>query len=249
MLSRTSVVVFVSAVAMVASHMRLDKLVGPHEEQRRAAIAIPGSTVVRLVDGGFDKLVADLYWLEFVQYCGVNNERGKSYARSYDFVKLITDLDPRFIKPYWFGCWAIGYWQKAPDKADEILKTAIDRNPNVWELPYLAGINAYIFAKNAQAAARYYRLAAKDPGADPVFLNRQADTLASDMPELFKKRRTIQGLYERTKDINLKGSLYRELMGLLDVIEQQAPNEMIKQSVERQKKDLETDYTKTLEQS
>lgn len=249
MASKAFLVAFVSIVAVVAAHMRLDNLVRVNEDQRRAAIAVPNSTQVKLMDGGFDKLVADIFWLEFIQYCGVTKQRGESYARSYDYVKLITDLDPHFIKPYWYGCWAIGYWQKAPDKADEILRTAIERNPKNWELPYLAGINQYIFAGNAQAAAHYYRLAAGDPNADSTFLNRQADILASNEPELYKKRRTIQGLFTQTKDINLKSSLYKELMVLLDQIEQQAPNNQLKESVEGQRKELQQEYLKALEES
>lgn len=190
---------------------------------------VPQASVVKQCDFGMDRFMADFYWLSFVQYMGDQPERDKrGYGKASDFVWLICKLDPQFPKVYWFGCWSVGYWQKRPDIADEILRYGMSHNPNDWDLPFLAGINQYLFAKQPAKAAKYYEIASKKPGA-PAFIARQARTLASTMPEYVKRIHTLIDLFVSTDDINMKRNLASELITYQERIIQIAPLEKTKQ--------------------
>jgi hypothetical protein len=248
---RSTVLIFILAAAtVVASHVRLDenlqKFARINELAQRQQTFLPTPEAVRWLSGGFDKLIADLYWLQFIQYCGeAENDRGEFYRRSSDYVNLITGLDPTFTKPYWFGCWAVGYWQKRPDLADKILQRGISANPDAWDLAYLAGVNQQLFAKNNKEAARYYKLAASKPNA-PDFLMRRADILLTDLPELQKRFRSLLDMYYNDKNDtqNMKPALYRALVDVLREEYKEATGKpTVQAAIQVEMNKLTTDYS------
>jgi hypothetical protein len=238
---RYAVFVIAAAIA-VGTHLRLDKLINIDEQTRRQNTLLPSVETVRLASGGFEKLASDIYWLAFIQYCGdPSNQRGKNYSHAYEYVDLITGLDPFFTKPYWFGCWAIGYWQKRPDLALKILERGMQFNPESWELPYLAGINEYLFDHKYKLAAHYYRVAAKQPGA-PNFLLRHAQILESPIPELVKRAHMLYRMYDDARDPNYKSATYHELLDVLEEMYRSATVEINRQGIRKQIDDLKRNY-------
>jgi hypothetical protein len=237
--AKTMMLMLCSGALMVLLHLKLDATIHADELLARRLRFLPSVGAVHLVAGGMDKLAADLYWLQFVQYCGEGGaKRGAAYDRAYDYLNLITGLDPQFTKPYWFGCWNIGYWQKRPDLADKILQRGIAANPTAWDL---AGINEDIFDKNPKKAARYYRMASKKPGA-PDFLERHAQILESNIPELTKQFQTLWTMYWRSRDANLKASLYKELIPVMKRQQAAYPNQLNKDQVQVLMERLTNDY-------
>jgi hypothetical protein len=234
-------------VIVVATHIKLDNLIATNELVHRQATFLPSLQSVKLVSGGFNKLAADLYWLALIQYCGAGIEqRGKPYERCYDYVNLITGLDPKFTKPYWFGCWSIGYWQKRPDLADRILQRGMVENPDAWDLAYLAGINEYLFASDYKRAAHYYRIAAQKPGA-PDWLSRQATILESNIPEMVKKAKVLEDMYFHASDVHLKIDLYGQLMPLLEELERASITDMSRQATQARIEQLKADFERNVE--
>lgn len=217
-----------AAIVMVMLHQRLDRIV--QENPRDGSqVSLPDTQTVELLSLGYDRFIADLLWLGFIQYCGENRPRGAGYARAYDYVNLITELDPHFKEAYWFGCWAVGFWQQRPDLAEKIIQRGIQNYPEDWYMPFIAGINQYLYAKDYRAAAKYYRQAAKLPHA-PDYLERQAMILESPIPEIAKRVQTLNQLYHNAKDPNLKESAYTQLVALLYDIYKKAPTEQIRTS-------------------
>jgi hypothetical protein len=240
--------VALSGAAMVALHMRLDHTIGENLEFHRQSALLPSVQAVELVAGGFNKLAADIYWLGFIQYCGeMTEQRGEPFARAYDYLNLVTGLDPTFTKPYWFGCWAVGYWQKRPDLADKILQRGIAANPTSWDLPYLAGVNQFMFVHDYKAAAKYYRLGAGKPGA-PEFLVRRAEVFESNLPVLQKRFRTLLAMYYGDKSIRndprMKYTLYRELQSLLQEEYRVAPDDKQRQIIKAKMTEIKEDFEK-----
>ena len=134
---------------------------------------LPSARHARLLGLGYDQLMADLYWLAFVGYEGDTLSRGKdNYALCAPYLELVTGLDPHFIQAYWFCAFSVGADQKRPDLADKIIKAGIEANPDSWYLPYIAGLNAYLYGHDETKAAKYYRLAARFPEA-PHWLAEQ----------------------------------------------------------------------------
>lgn len=64
---------------------------------------LPSSQSLEIISFGFQKLVADIYWLKAVQYIGSNvlSEAYKKYL--YTLLNLVTDIDPYFTKAYVIG--------------------------------------------------------------------------------------------------------------------------------------------------
>lgn len=77
---------------------------------------------------GFDNLIADWTFLNFVQYFGDNDVRPETgYATSVNYFDVITQRDPRFLEIYPFLTTAISYYVGKP----EITIKFIDRGTNV----------------------------------------------------------------------------------------------------------------------
>ncbi len=129
---------------------------------------------------GYDQVLADCYWLSFIQYIG--DSEGRSYDRyalAEQYIDLITELDPKLVQAYWFAAFVIGSDANQPQVAARIIDRGIQSNPNNWTLPFIAGINQYLYAHDDVAAAKYYKMAARFPDA-PKWLSRQAEILACE---------------------------------------------------------------------
>lgn len=160
-----------------------------------SASRVPEARLVSLVGLGYDQLLADVFWLRYISYVGDGAARvSDHYQDCYDYLNLITALDPNFTQAYWFCAFSVGADQGRPDLARKILDSGIAENPDNWYLPYIAGLNEYLYAHNEVAASRYYRMAAKFPNA-PHWLERQAQTLEMKIPSIIKEIRTWEVVY------------------------------------------------------
>lgn len=150
---------------------------------------------------GFDQLVADLFWLSFIQVSATGSALPNSDKSlvAFRYLDLITFLDPLFVQPYWFAAFTVGSEMKRPDLAKKLIDRGIQANQNNWYLPYIAGINQYLFAHNEIEAAKYYRMAAKFPDA-PKWLGRQALILEAKIPSQIKEINTWDTIYRTSDD-------------------------------------------------
>ncbi|HEY9772424.1 MAG TPA: hypothetical protein V6C81_01300 [Planktothrix sp.] len=172
--------------------------------QARVADQLPNAEAVELCALGYDQLLADWYWLSFVQYVGDVPARAKDqYAEAPKYLDLIVGLDPRFTKAYYFAAFIIGSEMHEPQRAAEFIERGLRANQDDWYLPFVAGINQYLYAHNEIAAAKYYRMAAKYPGAPP-WLARQADILDAHIPAFIKEINTWNNIYETSEQSIVK---------------------------------------------
>lgn len=178
------------------------------------ATFIPSAQAVRLVALGYDQLVADFYWLAFVNYVGDDLARDRDhYAEADKYLDLITGLDPRFVQPYWFCAFTVGAEQKRPLRANQIIQRGIRANQNNWYLPYIAGINLYLFAHDEVGASKYYQAASKFPDA-PKWLARQSEILAAKIPSSIKEINTWDAIYKTEKATLIRSKAKARLIQL-----------------------------------
>lgn len=195
--------VLVLSLVMYFTHQRVNLLLSRMEPSVQADF-VPSPEAVKFVSLGYDQLLADFYWLEFVGYVGDTQDRQKDrYALADCYLDLITQLDPRFTQAYWFTAFTVGGEQSRPKRAAEIIEHGIAADPNNWYLPFIAGVNQYLFAKNQEAAAKYYRMSARFPGA-PNWLERQAETLESGAPRFFKEANSWINIYNSAEEPRVK---------------------------------------------
>jgi tetratricopeptide (TPR) repeat protein len=134
---------------------------------------LPKAEAIKPFLFGMDNLVADWYWLQYVQYFGDSAAREKTnFDYCDDYLELITALDPKFVKAYAAASYAVAGMQENPDKALKILARGIQINPAAegsWELyRNYAGV-AFLYKKDLATAAKYFTKAADAPGAPVVF--------------------------------------------------------------------------------
>ena len=125
----------------------------------------------------FRTSIADVYYLNMIQYYGEHLESGR--LRSLPaMVDLVSALSPHFIRPYSFGAFALVDAGR-PDLSVKLLQRGFRENPTEWGFPAYLGYFAYQYGagskqQNDLAAARWYRTAAAVPGSPPYLLRLAA---------------------------------------------------------------------------
>ena len=182
-------------------HFKLQQKLHAAEPYRRSEFfVLVKANSLKLCSLGFDQLIADFYWLSFIQYFGSSAERlGDNSSLAFNYLDITTSLDPYFVQPYWFAPFTVGSEMNRPDLAKKLIDRGIQANQNNWYLPYIAGINQYLFAHNEIEAAKYYRMAAKFPDA-PKWLGRQAQILEAKIPSQIKEINTWDTIYRTSDD-------------------------------------------------
>lgn len=199
------------SLMMFSHHCYLDAL--PQSDGRSFAY-IPTPLEAQLWSIGFDEVVADFYWLLLMQYVGDTSSRSSDkYILSAKYLNVVTSLDPWFLSAYSFAAFLIGGEQGNPREADKIINGGITHNPGEWSLPFIAGVNQYLFAHNEQGASKYYRFASKFPQA-PKWLSRQADILESKIPSTMKQIFVWQNIYSTSSNLIVKRRAARNLATL-----------------------------------
>lgn len=191
---------------------------------------IPNVTSARMMSLGFDQLLADCFWLSFIGYVGDGKERAKDhYALADEYLSLIVGLDPYLTNAYWFAAFAVGSEQKNPSRAAEIIEVGIRANQDNWYLPFIAGINQYLYAGNELAAAKYYRIASKYPEA-PDWLSRQAEILESGIPSTIKEINVWDNVYTTSGDPRVKEMARQKLIELWRQVLASRPPQKIRET-------------------
>lgn len=217
------------AVTIYVSHARLDRTVSDLTASNFPDMILPTPAAARLASLGFDQVVADYFWLQFITYIGNTEERTKDdCALAETYLRLITELDPNFIEPYWFVAFVLGGDRNDSESAAEILEFGIAANPDSWKLPFIAGINQYLYAYDDAKASMYYRMAARFPEA-PSWLERQARIIESGAPRLIKEAYSWLNVYENSTDKHVKIQAKDRCVGLWIQVYKTAPTDSFRE--------------------
>ena len=152
----------------------------------RPAAATP-NPVVFVPSPGFYKnfspsvraTLADVYWLQTIQYYGEHVKTDHRLDSLPAMVRLVTSLSPHFTEAYFFGAFSMIDVGR-PATAYALLQQGYRANPRDWRFPFYLGFFAYTYASGAHkdaVAAQWYADAARLPGR-PEFVPRLAAELA-----------------------------------------------------------------------
>ncbi|MBX9686526.1 MAG: hypothetical protein K2X27_07475 [Candidatus Obscuribacterales bacterium] len=228
--SRIAVVMIAIAAAAVAhfSHLQINRLVPLYSSDYHNKRFIPKPKLTAAFSLGFNRLLADVYWLNFIQYYGDYKAcRDERFKYAGDYLRLILALDSHFINAYWFAAFVLGGDLGQYKEAKELLNYGIKENPDDWSLPYIAGFNQYIYANDDKEAAKYYRLAAKVKGS-PAYLNDLAKIMESHVAVKIRKEvRTWEKIFQNSSG-QVKEKARDNLQRLWSEIFYNAPTEPIR---------------------
>lgn len=114
-------------------------------------------------DFGFDNLVSDWVFLNFLQYFGDGAARRKTgYGLSPDFFDVIIKRDPRFIKPYLFLSTSVTLKAGQPQRSVQLLEKGLQSlDPKSDPKAYLAWLykatDELLFLGDNQSARNSYQ--------------------------------------------------------------------------------------------
>lgn len=163
----------------------------------------------------FENLIADSYWLLFLQMNGENlveDPSRRDYRHAYPTLALIMGLDPHFHDAALFGSWALADAERL-DEALALIETGMRRHPQDYRYPYQLGILEFLYGRRYLEAARHFEKAASLPGAPPG-----ARRFAARMYEKGSKNelaiQTWRAVYEGAKDAQSRAIAERALKKL-----------------------------------
>ena len=133
---------------------------------------VRSTELMRRLTLGHNAIWADIYWIRAVQYYGstkLSQEQTKDYSLLYPLLDITTTLDPRFNIAYRFGAILLseGY-PNGPGNTEQavaLLEKAMREMPDKWQYLHDAGFVDYWWNRDVKSAARWFREAAKKPGA------------------------------------------------------------------------------------
>lgn len=109
---------------------------------------------------GFDNLIADWTFLQYLQYFGDDEARAETgYNLALEYLDIVIDRDPRFLGAYDFLATAGSIFTAQPQKTNEIIERGLQFvTPQVPKRSYYIwrqkAINELLFLENAQADAQ-----------------------------------------------------------------------------------------------
>ena len=133
--------ILVMVIAAAAGSFIASTLLMDQNKQASARIKVGQKSAC-----GFNKFIADVEWMLFINYCGsINSIKKDNVNEVCTRLESIIKNDPDFEKAYEVGANMI--LSEAPEKALELLKTGCD-NPRLSsnsKIPFMAG---YILSRN-----------------------------------------------------------------------------------------------------
>ncbi len=144
-----------------------------HWQKTRTTIeylSVPAPATAQVMAGGYQNLMADVLYLQFVHYFGKHMRWRQKFHNLAPVLDLTTDLDPRFEGAYLMGSLALGDNGQI-DAAEVLWQKAVEAMPERWDIAYQAGMSLYLFGDRADQylrAAKLFHRAGELPGCSPV---------------------------------------------------------------------------------
>ena len=126
------------------------------------------ANVLKKASMGLNNLIADILWIQAIQYYGGGDPSGK-YRKLPELMDTLTDLDPKFVYPYAFGLLIMpgeGFAKEAVALGEKGMKNPALKTS--WEIPYYLGLTEHFNLKNHTKAAEYLKIAADRPGSPEI---------------------------------------------------------------------------------
>jgi hypothetical protein len=170
----------VVAVLLCAAGVVAYQATRPAQAPADPRVFVPSPRFFLDFSPSFRTTVADVYYLQMVQYYGEHIKGDGRLDALPQMVDLVTRLSPHFTRAYLFGAFALidaGH----PELGYQVLKRGFQENPGDWHFPAYLGFFAYRYGAGQDkdlVASSWYEKAAAIPGS-PAYLPRLAAVLAA----------------------------------------------------------------------
>ena len=164
---------------------------------------VPDPHYINMVSAGFSGIIADIYWIKTVLYCGKRSsvidfpmirkqltgdgletpefiawkqDAKQRYSYLPDLINLIVSLEPHFQEPYIIGGLMNSMKAGEFDKSISLLESGQHYFSRSWQFPYLLGYNYYFYKDETEKAVEYFMQA----GALPKLSERSEKSCSSN---------------------------------------------------------------------
>jgi hypothetical protein len=127
--------------------------------------------LVKKMSLGYDRLIADFYWMRTIQYYGRREAAAKRAVRYKNLPVLLditTTLNPQLLDAYRAGYYFLAEPEPVgagqPMEAVKLLDKGIKANPGEWRLVFDKGFLYYIYLNDFKTAGEIWLSACKLPG-------------------------------------------------------------------------------------
>lgn len=175
---------------------------------------LPSAKVLKPASLGFEHLVADLFWIQTIQYFGKHVTSDGQFPKLYQLVDLVTSLDPQFVEAYRLGGLFLTYFAREVDQAIALYEKGIQKNPNRWELPHDLARLYYLDLRDYRQALKWFEWADRLPGR-PNYIHRFVIRLYADTGHEELALELWQKLYEQTDNEQIRQMAKQEIQKLL----------------------------------
>ncbi len=97
---------------------------------------LPNEKLLNHFTGGMDSVIADLLWLQCIQYTAEEFQGDHKYVWLNHMTDTITRLDPYFADVYRYGGIFMACLKADSDASVNLMKRGMVHNPGAWTLPY-----------------------------------------------------------------------------------------------------------------
>ncbi len=116
---------------------------------------------------GFRNFLGDLAWLQAVQAAGSRRMSRGDYDRLAVLIRIVGNLDPRFVVPYLLGGILLGDSPDHVGDALDILEKGRNNHPADWRFPFYTGYIRYFSMGDPLEGGKALVVASRIPGSPP----------------------------------------------------------------------------------
>lgn len=206
----------------------------PKRAERQEAVRL--NLLKQMPTFGFDNLVSDWTFLNFLQYFGDDEARQQTgYSLSSEYFDVITRLDPRFAQSYLFLSSGVSYRQGNPERAVQLMERGTKAlspqiNPKSFVVWRFKGLDELLLLGDIPAAVHSYEMAAQwtlgTPEAylAPIF-QQTADFLRQDPDSIRARFQSWLEVYFQASNFNDRQTQQRAEKELLELGARKQVNE------------------------
>jgi len=126
----------------------------------------PSGRLVECLTLGQRTLLADIAWLQAIQYYGKHRMADRRYPLADHLFDVITRVDPQFRSAYVFGALVLEEETRALERSRTLFARGMRANPDDWMIAFQRGFLEYLRGDAATGSLQMV-WAARLPGAPP----------------------------------------------------------------------------------
>lgn len=141
-----------------------NKTIAQYKNEEKA-VKVNISALKKTPSFGFDNLLANWSWLQFLNYFGDGEVREKiGYSVSPDFFEAVVNHDPRFVRAYFLLAPATSIFAGEPERGVKAIGKALESitpetSSEGYYLWVYKGIDEMMFLNDIEAAKQSYKMA------------------------------------------------------------------------------------------